>query len=127
LASQCRFQRRATYDKWSNTLTWTAASSLRETKNIKNPRLDHGSVLEKLVATPVYDFQYKKGLGSGDSITVYTGVMADELPEVMHHEGKIFSGISGFGHPLLAIKGLNEKIERLEYLCQKHGLDPQGI
>jgi hypothetical protein len=107
-----------------STLTWTAASSLRDVKNIVGSRLDYESALQKLVATPVYDFQYKHGKGTGDARTVYTGILAEDLPEVMHHEGRIFSEVSGFGYLLLAIKALNQKIEVLEELCRKRDLEP---
>src|SRR3990170_2656982 len=40
---------------------WAAAACLREYKNVQGERTDAQEVLSQLVATPVYDFQYKSG------------------------------------------------------------------
>lgn len=106
----------------SGVLTFEAAGSLRAVKNVI-AEVSHKAeeTLAKLCGTGVYEFNYrdKEPDGSrvrfttGDKMTVYTGVMAEELPEVMHHNGKIFSPVSAFGELLLAIKALNAKVDRL--------------
>ena len=98
-------------------MVWAAAGSMREFKNVLDERTDTQAILEQFVATPVYDFKYKTGEGlitTGDTETTYTGVMADEAPWAMHFGEKIINPINTFGHTLLAIKALNEKIESLE-------------
>jgi hypothetical protein len=71
--------------------------------------------------TPVYDFQYKSKAESderitstGDTKTVYTGIVADEAPWAMHHNGRILNPINTFGYTVLAIKGLLARIDNLE-------------
>lgn len=104
---------------------WSAAGSLREFKNLFRKREDADAVLQMLVETPVYDFQYKskaaareEGLeritSTGDIETVYTGIVADEAPWAMHHGGRILNPINTFGYLLLGIKALAEKVESLE-------------
>ena len=98
----------------SGVMTWESAASMRAVKNVIAEVSDKAEqVLEKLLNTGVYHFQYKADARVGDKKTVYTGVMAEELPEVMHHDGRIFSPISAFGELLLAIKALNAKVDRL--------------
>ena len=97
--------------------TWEAAGSLRAVKNVIGEISGRaGDALRKLLNVGVYDFQYKeKGRPTtGDYQTHYTGVMAEELPEVMHHGGRIFSPVSAFGMALLAIKALAGRVEQLE-------------
>lgn len=100
---------------------WAAAGSLRQFKNILRRREDDQDVLKMLAETPVYDFQYKrKGetqeriTSTGDVETVYTGIMADEAPFLMHHNGRILNPINTVGYLLLGIKALTAKVEALE-------------
>ena len=99
----------------SGVTTWTAACSSEETKDI------HGTLcrcaakaLASIVTTPVYDFTYKSGRGTGDYTTHYTGVLAADMPDVMHEGGTIFSSLSAFGKTSLAIKELAARISALE-------------
>ena len=103
-------------------MTWAAAASLREFKNVLDERTDTQAVLDQMVNTPVYDFKYKtkdeysgdRLTTTGDTNTTYTGIMADEAPWAMHYGERILNPVNTFGHTLLAIKALNEKIESLE-------------
>lgn len=102
-------------------MTWAAAGSLRDFKNIAEERTDYDSALATIVETPVYDFKYKSKdetseriITTGDTDTIYTGVMADEAAWAMHHDGKILNPVNTTGYLMLAIKALNEKIEALE-------------
>jgi len=103
---------------------WAAAGSLRQFKKILGMRTDEQEVLEMPKETPVYDFQYKgreeydgeldHPITTGDKETVYTGIMADEAPFLMHHKGRILNPINTVGYLLLGIKALAEKVEQLE-------------
>lgn len=97
---------------------WAAAGSLRAFKNILGIRTDTEDALKAIVDTPVYDFKYKrKGdsperiTSTGDVETVYTGIMADEAPWAMHHNGRILNPINALGYTMLAIKALATKVE----------------
>src|SRR3990167_671000 len=100
---------------------WAAAACLREFKNILAERTDAERVLAEMVGTPVYDFQYKRReeseghiMSTGDVETVYTGIMADDAPWATHYKGKILNPISTFGHTVLAIKALEQRLRKLE-------------
>ncbi len=97
--------------------TWEAAGSLRAVKQLLAEVSDRAdSVLERLMGTAVYQFRYRHGARptTGDHDTVYTGVLAEDLPEVMHHGGRIFSPVSAFGELLLGLKALALRVARLE-------------
>jgi len=100
---------------------WSAAGSMRDFKNVRGERTDYNTVLNRMVNTPVYDFTYKprtkngpRVTTTGDTKTVYTGIMADEAPWAMHHNGRIFDPVSAFGNTVMAIKALNARISALE-------------
>lgn len=100
---------------------WSAAGSLRAFKNLLRKRDDAEDVLQMIADTPVYDFQYKrKGetderiTSTGDVETIYTGIVADEAPWAMHHNGRILNPINTFGYTMLAIKALLARVEDLE-------------
>ena len=103
--------------------TWAAAGCLREYKNLKRERTDEAEVLAMMLATPVYDFQYKEKsealpgqriINTGDTKTMYTGVMADDAPWVTQSDGRIFTPVSAFGHTVLAIRALQAQIDELK-------------
>jgi len=96
---------------------WSAAGSLRIFKKILGMRDDEEEALKMLLETPVYDFQYKSKsetderiTTTGDINTDYTGIMADEAPWAMHHNGRILNPINTFGYTLLAIKALYREL-----------------
>ena len=96
---------------------WAAAASQRETKDVLAEVSDQAAaVLEKLIKLPVYDFRYNREVnkGTGDFDTVYRGIMADEAPEFMHHNGTILNPISPVGNLLLGLKALVQRVEALE-------------
>jgi len=102
---------------------WAAAASLRQFKNILGLRSDEQKVLDQLVSTPVYDFRYKtkdewdsdeRLTTTGDAETVYTGIMADEAPWLMHYGGRIINPINTVGYLLMGIKALAQRVEELE-------------
>ena len=102
---------------------WAAAGSLRQFKKILGIREDAKEVLEKVVATPIYDFQYlgkdeyegdlDHPITTGDRETVYTGIMADEAPELMHHHGRILNPINAVGVTFLAFKAVVAELNEL--------------
>ena len=102
---------------------WAAAGSLRQFKNILGLRSDEQKLLDQLVNTPVYDFRYKtkdewdsdeRLTTTGDADTVYTGIMADEAPWLMHYGGRIINPINTVGYLLMGIKALAQRVEELE-------------
>ena len=100
--------------------TWEAAASVRESKNILG-QLAPRYGLQRILAAPVYEFQYRTRSTRGQRITTtgdydthYAGVMADEAPWAMHHSGRIFSPVSAFGHTALAIQDLHERLALVE-------------
>jgi len=92
---------------------WTAASSLREYKNI-GEQASPQDALETMLSTPAYHFHYKEKKGTGDSSTEYIGVMADEAPWAMHYKGSIVNPVNTLGYTVLSVQALNAKIEKLE-------------
>lgn len=102
---------------------WSAAGSRREWKHVLATREDAAAVLAMFLQTPVYDFRYKEKseaengeriVNTGDTETVYTGILADEAPWAMHFHGRIFNPISAFGHTLLAMQGLAAQVADLK-------------
>jgi len=89
--------------------SWAAAGSLRSMKNIIGTVLPADG-LNKILATNVYRFHYKPGMGTGDSDTEYVGVMADEAPWAMHANGTIVNPVNTLGYMVLGIQALNDKI-----------------
>ena len=94
---------------------WTAASSLREHKDIGR-EADSGQALQAMLDSKAYHFRYKTKKGTGDSKTEYVGLMADDAPWAMHYKGTIVNPVNTLGYTVLAVQALNEKIERLEAL-----------
>ena len=92
---------------------WTAASSLREYKDI-GEKASPQDALEAMLSTPAYHFHYKEKKGTGDSSTEYIGVMADEAPWAMHYKGSIVNPVNTLGYTVLSVQALNAKIEKLE-------------
>jgi len=101
----------------SGVTTWEAAGSLRQFKHILG-RLDPREGLARILAVPVYEFQYWRSepggprlSTTGDYETRYSGVLGDEAPWAMHHGGRIFSPVSAFGHTVMAIQALATQLQ----------------
>ncbi|MEK6884099.1 MAG: hypothetical protein AABY22_31005, partial [Nanoarchaeota archaeon] len=58
--------------------------------------------------------KYKKGMGTGDYTTEYTGIMAEESPWAMHFHNKILNPVNTFGYTVMSIQALKDKIEELK-------------
>ncbi|KKL83544.1 hypothetical protein LCGC14_1973650, partial [marine sediment metagenome] len=95
-------------------MTWAAAGSGRELKNIVGEKGNANEMLTTITNTSVYDFHYKKGRGTGDTETLYTGVMADDAPWAMHHEGGVINPINTLGYMVMGFKALVERLDKLE-------------
>jgi len=102
---------------------WAADTSIREMKHVLDERRDYEDALKLIVNTPVYNFRYrdkKEALpgehisSTGDTKTVYTGIMADEAPWAMHHGGRILNKINTFGYTVLALKAVTARLAELE-------------
>lgn len=107
------------------TLSWAAAGSLREFKVLLGSLTDRaGDALARILGADVQAFRYRERtpeqsgevITTGDTTTVYHGVIGDEYREVMHHGGKIFNPVSAFGETVLAIQALAERLQRIETL-----------
>jgi len=96
-------------------MTWAAAGSLREFKKMRGV-LDPTIALERVLSAPVEIWTYDPDarVSTHDFDTEYTGVVADKAPWAMHHEGKIFSPVSAFGHTAGAVQALYSEIESLK-------------
>jgi hypothetical protein len=106
----------------SGVSTWEAAGSSRAVKDVIR-KLDDVAheALDRIVNRGVYAFHYKPNARQeaklpalSDTKTEFHGVMADEYPEVMMYDGKIFCPISAFGEAMLAIKALAAEVTSLK-------------
>ncbi|KKR59146.1 MAG: Hemagluttinin family protein [Candidatus Nomurabacteria bacterium GW2011_GWF2_40_31] len=95
-------------------LTWAAAGSLRSMKNIVGTITDPNEALTQILSTPIYQFHYKPKMGTGDSATMYVGVMADEAPWAMHYGGNIINPVNTLGYMVLGLQATNKKIDELD-------------
>jgi hypothetical protein len=96
-------------------MSWAAASSLGQFKDTIDI-LSSGDALDKIVSWIPRSFRYKADaeMSTHDYDTTYVGVYGEDAPEVMHHEGRIFSPVSAFGYTVGAIQELHNKIQQLE-------------
>jgi len=93
---------------------WSAAGSLREVKDIHG-ELSPAEALNKVLETPVHLFHYKDGVRptTKDYETEYAGVVADEAPWAMHHNGRILNPINTFGYTVAAIQEMSRQLAEL--------------
>jgi hypothetical protein len=104
----------------SGVTTWEAAGSMRAFKNLLgyfNPQ----EALDAVASVPLHRFKYKRPEESserltttGDFQTEYVGIVADEAPFLMHHNGRILNPINTVGYLTGAIQALLAKVESLE-------------
>lgn len=106
-------------------MTWAAASSLGKFKNTVGT-LSSELALSKILSWTPKLFHYKSDaeMSTHDYDTVYTGVYAEEAPEVMHHDGQIFSPVSAFGYTVGAIKKLSSQLDMLRAQVNALGATP---
>ncbi len=99
------------------TLSWAAAGSLPEFKTVTDESPNAATALETLKNARVRKFKYRDEEGAittQDFDTEYIGVMGDEVPELMHHKGKIFNPVNAAGMQILGIQELLRRVEALE-------------
>ncbi len=95
--------------------TWSGAGSTADAKHLHGVLCNCAdAALADIVAAPIYDFTYKEGRGTGDLSTHYQGILAEDMPSVMHFKGKIFSPVSAFGQTALALKAVEARLAALE-------------
>ena len=92
---------------------WTAASSIREDKDIIG-LADPDEALQAILSSKAYNFHYKKKRGTGDTLTNYVGIMADEAPWAMHYKGKIVNPVNTLGYTVLAFQAMERQVEELQ-------------
>lgn len=99
----------------SGVLSWAAAGSLQEFKELAG-KMDPREALSRLLDANVYRFHYKPdaALTTGDFDTEYVGIVGEEAPWAMHHEGRVFNPVSAFGHAVAAIQALTAQVKELE-------------
>lgn len=94
-------------------LSWASAGSTREQKLIAG-LLDPSEALQAILDAPVHRFKYKPGAGTQDSTTEYAGILADEAPWAMHHNGTILNPVNTAGYTFGAIQALQAEIAALK-------------
>ncbi len=101
-------------------MDWSAAGSLREFKDIHG-LLDPKEALAAMLSAPVRLFNYRErqadgshAITTGDTLTEYAGVMADEAPWAMHHHGKIVNPVNTLGYTVASIQALEARVRELE-------------
>ena len=96
-------------------MTWAAAGSLGKFKETID-ELSPADALAKVLSWTPRLFRYRDDaeVTTHDTDTVYTGVYGEDAPEVMHHEGKIFSPVSAFGYTVGAVRAMSDRIATLE-------------
>jgi hypothetical protein len=92
---------------------WTAASSIREDKDIIG-LADPDEALQTMLSSKAYNFHYKNKRGTGDTLTNYVGIMADEAPWAMHYKGKIVNPVNTLGYTVLAFQAMERQVEELQ-------------
>jgi hypothetical protein len=105
----------------TGTLTWEAAGSQRAFKNLEG-LFSPAEGLAAMLRAPVYRFHYKRPedvpgqriTTTGDFETQYVGILAEDAPWAMHHDGRILNPVSTFGYTVLAIQALEARIAELE-------------
>lgn len=104
----------------SGVLTWEAAGSKREYKTLEG-RIDPAEALQAILSAPVYRFHYRpvgangeRTTTTGDFRTQYVGIMADEAPWAMHHNGNILNPVNTAGYTFAAIQALEQRLAALE-------------
>jgi hypothetical protein len=103
-------------------VTWASASSERSSKTAIMERSNDAEVLATLIGTPVHDFKYindPSRPNTGDYDTDYVGIIADEAPWAMHHNGRILNPINTFGYTVQGFKALEARISDLESQLEK--------
>ncbi|MBU1067796.1 hypothetical protein KKE60_08420, partial [Patescibacteria group bacterium] len=99
---------------------WEAAGSMTKFKDIHSV-LARQNALDAILGTVPVLFNYRRtcedgsrSTTTGDYETEYAGVLAEDAPWVMHHNGRIFSPVSAFGYTVAAVQALHDKIADLE-------------
>ncbi|NTV21962.1 MAG: DUF5011 domain-containing protein [Candidatus Yonathbacteria bacterium] len=92
-------------------LSWAAAGSTRNLKDIDGLIEDPQEALETILETNIYAFHYKEGMGTGDAQTQYVGVMADEASWAMHYDGNVVNPVNTLGYMVLGMQATNKRID----------------
>lgn len=105
-------------------LSWAAAGSLREHKNVLG-LVDPKEALATILGLPVYRFKYKSGKGTGDYDTEYVGVMASDAPWAMHFGNTIVNPVNALGYSILGLQALAEEITLLRARTLANEAEPR--
>ncbi|NTV22633.1 MAG: hypothetical protein HGB03_03710 [Candidatus Yonathbacteria bacterium] len=85
------------------------ADAGRDIKHIEELIEDPQEALETLLSTNIYRFHYKEGMGTGDTITEYMGVMGDESPWATQYNGSMTNPTNTLGYMVLGFQAINER------------------
>ena len=99
--------------------SWAAAASLREHKENIVQYNNPSEALDLILNTKVYEFNYKEGRGTQDTLTRYVGLMADEAPWGMHYEGGVVNPVNTLGYMVLGMQALDTKIESVNQKIER--------
>lgn len=94
--------------------SWAAAGSLREYKEGIRPWANPQDALDVILGTQVYQFHYKPGMGTGDTVTEYVGLLADEAPWAMHYNGGVLNPINVCGYMVLGFQAIDKRLRVIE-------------
>ena len=86
-------------------------TSMRSTKNIYGTYTDNASSLSLILATPLYDFDYKSGALNHQR---FIGITTDDSPAFGMDLGRSFNPVSAFGHTVAAIKERERRLAAAE-------------
>ena len=100
-------------------MTWAAAGSMPQFKNLQG-RLLPEDAYRRILAVESWQFTYREQVEGGgraittkDYDTLYAGVLATDFPEVMHHDGQIFSPVSAFGYTVESFHAVEHRLTAL--------------
>lgn len=86
-------------------------TSTRASKNIYGTYASNAESLALLLATPLYDFDYKSGAMNHQR---FVGITTDDSPAFGMDLGRSFNPASAFGHTVAAIKELERRLAATE-------------
>lgn len=93
-------------------------TSMRSTKNVYGEFTDYSGALRAVLATPLYDFDYKSGSYNGQR---FVGIMTDDSPVFGMDKGRSFNPVTAFGYTVAAIKELERRLSAAEAVISAMG------
>lgn len=82
-------------------------TSQRSTKNIYGEFIDYAGALSTILATPLFDFDYKSGSYNGQR---FVGITTDDSPAFGMDDGRSFNPVTAFGYTVAAFKEIERRL-----------------